>query len=71
MAELASLYNYDLNGEPKNAKNESKEKPAQKENIIKEPETAETTWVDNRSFFEKYTISNIVGEIKYRLGKKE
>ena len=35
-----------------------------KENIIKEPETAETTWVDYRSFFEKYTNRNIVGEIK-------
>lgn len=69
MSELASLYNYDLSGKPKTPVNETKEKPAQKENIIKEPETAETTWVDSRSFFEKYTISNIVGEIKYRLGK--
>ncbi len=69
MSELANLYNYDLSGKPKNPENDTKEKPVQKENSIKEPEHAETAWVDNRSFFEKYSIKNILGEIKYRLGK--
>lgn len=70
MSELAGLYNYNLNGKPNHQENEAKEQSAQTENRVNEPENAETVWVDTRSFFEKYTISNIVGEIKHRLGKK-
>lgn len=67
MEELANLYNYDLNSKPKNKENNIAESSLEKEVAI---HTQETKWVDNRSFFEKYSFSNIVGEIKYRLGKK-
>lgn len=66
MNELATLYNYNLNRAPKASQ------PAFKHAGVKDavPETSGTgQWVDERSFFQKYTPSNILAEIKYRLAK--
>jgi hypothetical protein len=34
------------------------------------PETGTGAWVDNRTFFEKYTLTNIIAEIRSRLSGK-
>lgn len=71
MAELAGLYNYNPDGTPK-------QRPSKKEELtieVKQPveekvaEVQESAWRDNRTFFQKYTPSNILAEIRHRLSK--
>ena len=69
--ELAAKYNYDV-------ANLSSFTPIAKQTETMQPiekpkETITTThqeWVDPRTFFQKYSIPNIVREIKYRMTKK-
>lgn len=70
MKELAGLYHYTLDGKPKedNGASGTTENTGQVQQTTAEP-TAEA-WVDPRSFLEKYSVSNMVAEIKYRLSKK-
>lgn len=57
MERLAKLFNYSLDGTKKEeTKSESKEA---KEHV--------DAWKDNRSFFQKYSIGNIVREVQWRL----
>ncbi|MCC6371005.1 MAG: phytanoyl-CoA dioxygenase family protein [Bacteroidia bacterium] len=72
MHELANLYNYNMDGSPKTkapAKQETKAEPVAKELLVAETNFVQKPNYDERSFFEKYTPSNILAEIKYRLTK--
>jgi ectoine hydroxylase-related dioxygenase (phytanoyl-CoA dioxygenase family) len=69
MKELAAMYNYNMDGSPKQKAQQPETVSSQ---TVQEPVMAETPgekWTDNRTFFEKYTPSNILAEIKYRLSK--
>lgn len=65
MQELAALYNYNMDGSPK-----AKEAAVEKKEAVEVVTETEKAYVDPRTFFEKYSPSNIVAEIKYRLRKK-
>ena len=71
--ELAELYNYNPDGTPKKRESIESKKETQKintnENVVNETIYAKNSYKDPRTFFEKYTPSNIIAEIKYRLGK--
>jgi ectoine hydroxylase-related dioxygenase (phytanoyl-CoA dioxygenase family) len=70
MKELAELYHYNLDGSSKKQPVKLEEKNTQ---LVVETydskASAETENKDSRTFFEKYTPSNILAEIKYRLSK--
>ena len=70
MKELAELYHYNLDGSSKKQPVKLEEKNSQ---LVVETynskTSAETENKDSRTFFEKYTPSNILAEIKYRLSK--
>ena len=74
MTELAEMYNYNLDGTPKNKTQTTMENKPKVENTKKEADArktkSETTVSDNRTFFQKYTPLNILAEVKYRLTKK-
>jgi ectoine hydroxylase-related dioxygenase (phytanoyl-CoA dioxygenase family) len=71
MRELAELYNYSINGVPKETSSEEQITPIEKETPAEKQKTTVTDeWIDPRSFFEKYTPANIFAELKYRLTKK-
>lgn len=65
MHDLAGLYNYNLNGTKKVIQTETNA-VEDKEAPLKETST-HTEWKDDRSFFKKYTLTNIVNEIRYRI----
>lgn len=67
MKELADLYNYNLDGTPKAQPN--KEVKKTEETKITSIENTQPVWKDERTFLQKYTPSNILAEIKYRLTK--
>ncbi len=71
MKELAGLYHYTLDGKRKEDAGVSgaSENTSQAQHVAATEPAAET-WVDPRGFLEKYSVSNIVAEIKYRLSKK-
>lgn len=76
MTELAGMYNYNLNGTQQNnqstpnshSMNNSTNKQTETPN--KQTNTPPQEWVDPRTFFQKYTIPNIIAEVKFRLNKK-
>lgn len=69
MKELAGLYNYTLDGKRKEdaAGTVTLGNTEQAEHATA---TEPQAWVDPRSFLEKYSVSNIVAEIRHRLSKK-
>lgn len=70
MQDLAELYQYNLDGSPKKQPINSVENNPQLVSEIKHTSPSiEFVNKDSRTFFEKYTPSNILAEIKYRLGK--
>ena len=76
---LAKLFNYNANGTKKEEikeevkeeiKQEQNEQPVAAELIQEAPAPqieAKWVWVDNRSFFQKYTPGNILREVKKRV----
>jgi ectoine hydroxylase-related dioxygenase (phytanoyl-CoA dioxygenase family) len=60
ITELAGLYNYNTDGTPKT-------KPVVATERIAEP--IKEAIRDNRTFFQKYTVTNIIAEVKHRLKK--
>ena len=68
MSELAELYQYNIDGTPKNNTSTSKEdEQVMIENTETQQQTAYAEWKDERSFFQKYTPKNILAEIKHRI----
>lgn len=69
MKELASLYNYNLNGTPKQTQTTTMNTALNRTTETKNDTTTTThqEWIDPRTFFEKYSLLNIVREIKNRL----
>ncbi|MBI3519103.1 MAG: phytanoyl-CoA dioxygenase family protein [Bacteroidetes bacterium] len=68
MSELAELYQYNVDGTPKNKTSALKEEGhhlIEHKPVQNQPAYAE--WKDERTFFQKYTPKNILAEIKYRL----
>ncbi len=71
MKELAGLYNYTLDGKRKEdvaISGTTGDTEQAQHAVVTEP--VPEAWIDPRSFREKYSVSNIVAEIKYRLSKK-
>lgn len=68
MKELADLYNYNLDGTPK-AKQKADTNKTEEPLFVPKSESPHKVWQDERTFFQKYTPSNILAEIKYRLTK--
>lgn len=73
MKELATLYNYNLDGTPEKPINEANSATTvdNKKQIEVNTPLEQEEWVDSRSFFEKYSLPNIIREIRYRLDKKQ
>ena len=63
---LAVLFNYDITGIKKE---ETTPEEKIEETVINE-DSIQEEWIDNRTFFEKYTPMNILREIKYRITGK-
>lgn len=72
MKELASIYNYNLNGTPKEQSNKTQYTIIENErNDAKKPtDSVQKERIDTRTFFQKYSIPNIIREIEFRLSKK-
>ncbi len=72
MKELATLYNYNIDGTPIKTNDEFNNSSGveEKKQIEAITSVEQKEWVDTRSFFEKYSVPNIIKEIKYRLEKK-
>ncbi len=73
--ELSTLYQY--NGDNLSKTNTTQyittmqtNQTSTTEKPIEQSNTPHQEWVDPRTFFEKYSIPNIIREIKFRLGKK-
>ncbi len=74
---LAKLFNYNMDGSKKEEPIQQTEHSMQPEPVVQQIESAPATqqvyvssaaeWVDNRSFFQKYTPLNILREIKQRV----
>ncbi|MDI9339447.1 MAG: phytanoyl-CoA dioxygenase family protein [Sediminibacterium sp.] len=65
MQDLAGLYHYNLDGTKKVIQTETNSVEDKEAALI---ETAtHTEWKDDRSFFKKYTLTNIVKEIRFRI----
>lgn len=71
MEELAALYNYNLDGTAKPSTSAKPSTLVEKNagELVEESVSPVGTYKDPRSFFEKYTPSNILAELKYRLSK--
>jgi ectoine hydroxylase-related dioxygenase (phytanoyl-CoA dioxygenase family) len=71
MAELADLYNYNTDGTPKTKTTTamSNNNPSENTQANTQPEKPNEQVSDTRTFFQKYTLPNIIAEIKYRLKK--
>jgi hypothetical protein len=63
---LAKLFDYNMDGSKKEQAREEA-KPPQKEEAPAEPVREEWRWIDDRTFFQKYTPLNIAREIKKRM----
>jgi hypothetical protein len=70
MTELAGLYNYTLDGKRKDDAGQASTSGNSVEAQRAVAEPMQEAWQDPRSFLEKYSLSNIVAEMKYRLSKK-
>lgn len=62
---LAKLFNYNMDGSQKEEPKQEEAKPVEAEPV--HIQHTEDVWVDDRSFFQKYTPLNIVREIKKRV----
>jgi ectoine hydroxylase-related dioxygenase (phytanoyl-CoA dioxygenase family) len=65
MKDLADLYNYHLDGTKKASPSETA--GAEDKQVPVTETTAPSEWKDERRFFEKYTLTNIVNEIRFRI----
>lgn len=63
---LAKLFGYTSNQESKEEKQKNQEEEINLNSNLIEPITENNLWIDNRSFFEKYTPINILKEVKKR-----
>jgi ectoine hydroxylase-related dioxygenase (phytanoyl-CoA dioxygenase family) len=63
---LAVLFNYDITGVKK--EESILEEKIEEKNIVED--SIQEEWIDNRTFFEKYTPMNILREIKFRITGK-
>ena len=66
---LAKLFSYNMNGTPDTAPKTDQPIAVEKAEAVREAEPWK--WVDERSFFEKYTVKNIVTEVRKKLFYKE
>lgn len=74
MKKLAVLFNYDYKDHSNYTANNNIDMETTKKNEVdhhEQQQQPDTEWKDPRSFFEKYTLSNIIAEIKWRLSGKK
>ena len=68
MKELAEMYNYNVDGTKKNMENKKTQNADTDKKSVSENNPPVNS--DTRGFFEKYTLKNILAEIRYRLTGK-